>query len=177
MPTPFSEVSPLPGPPAAVFALLTDPGFLAERALRSGAVEHEEEVRAEGGGTLVRSSRTVSTAGLPRVAAGYLGATAVVEQLERWAPAAGDGSRDGTLELTVRGAPVRLEARAQLRATATGCDHELTGTLSVQVPLFGAGVEQAALPGLLDLVRSEVQLARERLAGGGSSGPGGQQQR
>ncbi|WP_432486521.1 DUF2505 domain-containing protein [Kineococcus sp. SYSU DK018] len=167
MPTPFSELSPLPGPPDAVFALLTDSAFLGERALRSGAVEHEEEVGTEEDGTsVVRSSRTVSTAGLPRVAAGYLGTTAVVEQVERWAPAAADGSRDGTLELTVRGAPVRLEARTQLRPAADGCEHRLTGTLTVQVPLFGGGVEQAALPGLLDLVRSEVQLARERLTAG-----------
>ncbi|WP_337062435.1 DUF2505 domain-containing protein [Kineococcus sp. G2] len=166
MPTPFTERSPLPGPPEAVFALLTDPGFLAERAVRSGAVEHTEEVGTEGGATVVRSTRTVGTAGLPRVAAGYLGATAVVEQVERWGAADPDGSRDGSLELTVRGAPVRLEARARLRPAAEdGCEHELTGALSVDVPLFGASVEQAALPGLLDLVRAEVQLARERLAG------------
>ncbi|MCI2239764.1 DUF2505 domain-containing protein [Paenibacillus sp. TRM 82003] len=165
MPTPFSERSPLPGPPAAVFALLTDPGFLAERAVRSGAVEHTEEVGTEGSATVVRSTRTVGTAGLPRVAAGYLGATAVVEQVERWEAAGPDGSRSGSLELTVRGAPVRLEARARLQPAGDGCEHELTGALSVDVPLFGGSVEQAALPGLLDLVRAEVQLARERLTG------------
>ena len=165
MATPFSERSPLPAPPAAVFALMTDPAFLAERAARSGAVEHAEAVSSEDGTTVVRSSRTVSTSGLPRVAAGYLGATAVVEQVERWGAQAPDGSREGSLELTVRGAPVRMRASAHLRPAGGGCEHELTGTLEVQVPLFGGSVEQAALPGLLDLVRSEVQLARERLAG------------
>ncbi|GAB3233719.1 hypothetical protein GCM10027586_15170 [Kineococcus gypseus] len=165
MPTPFTERSSLPAPPEAALALLVDPDFLAERARISKAVEHEEDVRDEDGTTVVRSTRTVSTSVLPRVAAGFMGGTAVVEQVERWAPAAADGTREGTLELTVRGAPVRLQATSRLSPVEGGCEFELSGTLTVQVPFIGGGVEQAVLPGLLQLVRSEVQLARERLAG------------
>ncbi|NAZ75943.1 DUF2505 family protein [Kineococcus sp. T13] len=164
MPVQFAERTPLPAPPAQAFAVLVDPDFLAARAQRSGALEHTESVTTEGAVTVVSSTRTVPTTGLPQAASRFLGSTAVVEQVERWEPADADGSRRGSLRLTVRGAPVELLAAATLSAGEGGCVHELSGALTVQVPLFGGTVEKAALPGLLDLVRAEIGLARERLS-------------
>ena len=164
MPAQFSERSALPAAPAAVFTVLTDPAFLAARAEHTGAAEHTAAVTTEREETVITSARTVSTTGLPAAAARFLGGTAVVEQVERWGPAAADGSRDGSLTLTVRGAPVELRGRARLCGDgATGSVHELSGTLTVRVPLLGGSVEQAALPGLVSLVRSEVDLARQWL--------------
>ena len=164
MSTRFSERSEFTAAPAAVWAVLTDPAFLVARAERSGALTHEESVTDDAGTTVVTTSRTVGTDRLPQAASRFLGTTAVVDQVERWAPAGSDGSRRGQLTLTVRSAPVELTATAVLAPVAAGSSHELTGSLNVRVPLLGGTVEKAALPGLLDLVRSEIELAREWLS-------------
>jgi hypothetical protein len=162
--TDFSERSEFSAAPGDVWAVLVDPRFLVARAERSGALGHEESVTEDGGTTVVTTSRTVGTDRLPQAASRFLGATAVVEQVERWAPAEADGSRSGRLTLTIRSAPVELTAKAVLAPSGTGTVHELTGSLSVRVPLLGGSVEKAALPGLLDLMRSEVELARQWLS-------------
>jgi len=161
VPVQFAERSQFDVDPARVFTVLTDPAFLAARAERSGALAHEETVVTEGPATVVSSARTVSTAELPAAASKFLGASAVVEQVERWAPPAADGSRRGELRLTIRSAPVELLATAVLTPQGAGSTHDLSGSLTVKVPLFGGSVEKAALPGLLQLIRSEVELARE----------------
>ncbi|MEZ0166754.1 DUF2505 domain-containing protein [Kineococcus sp. LSe6-4] len=165
MPTPFSELTRFTAAPAAVHAVLVDPAFLRARAERSGALEHSESVTDEGGVVVVTSSRTVSTAVLPAAAARFLGTTAVVEQVERWDPAGADGGRRSHLTLTIRNAPVTLSASSVLAADGPGSVHTLDGSLDVRVPLLGGQVERAALPGLLQLVRSESALAQEWSAG------------
>jgi hypothetical protein len=160
----FSERSTFSAAPEAVFAVLTDPDFLRARAERSGAVDHEESVTADGAVTVVSTSRTVHTDVLPQAASRFLGQTAVVEQVERWEPAGADGSRRAALTLTVRSAPVELLAATTLAAEGPGSVHEMDGSLTVRVPLLGSSVEKAALPGLLQLVRSEVSLAQEWLS-------------
>lgn len=164
MSTDFVERSEFNAAPGEVWAVLVDPQFLVARAERSGAVGHEESVTQDADTTVVTTSRTVGTDRLPQAASRFLGATAVVDQVERWAPAGADGSRRGRLTLTIRSAPVELTATAVLAPSGTGCVQELTGALTVRVPLLGGSVEKAALPGLLDLVRSEVGLAREWLS-------------
>ena len=159
----FHERSPLPAGPAEVFAVMTDESFLAARARHTGALEQSSTVTVVGARTVVTSSRTVPTDRLPRAATKFLGGTAVVDQVEEWEAAGPDGSRDGTFRLTVAGAPVELTARTRLSAEGTGSVHDIEGDLTVRVPLIGRTVEQAVLPGLLDLVRAEVELARERL--------------
>ncbi|MEW1958452.1 DUF2505 domain-containing protein [Kineococcus sp. NPDC059986] len=165
MPTPFSEQTRFTAPPAAVHAVLVDPAFLRARAERSGALEHTEAVTADGDVLVVTSSRTVSTDVLPAAAARFLGGTAVVEQVERWEPAATDGSRRSHLTLAIKNAPVTLTASSVLAPDGAGSVHTMDGALDVRVPLLGGQVERAALPGLLQLVRSESALAQEWSAG------------
>lgn len=159
----FHERSTLPAGPAEVFAVMTDEAFLSARARHTGALDSTGEVTVAGNRTVVTSSRTVPTDRLPVAASKFLGGTAVVDQVETWEVPAADGSREGTFTLTVKGAPVELKARTRLSAEGSGSVHDIEGDLTVRVPLIGRSVEQAALPGLLDLVRAEVELARERL--------------
>lgn len=164
MTTDFSESSSFSADPATVWAVLVDPAFLVARAERSGALGHEESVTREGGTTVVTTSRTVGTDRLPQAASRFLGASAVVDQVERWAPPGPDGTHRGQLTLGIRSAPVELTATTTLAPGPTGSTYDLTGSLTVRVPLLGGSVEKAALPGLLDLVRSEVELAQEWLS-------------
>ncbi|GAA0313635.1 DUF2505 family protein [Kineococcus aurantiacus] len=161
MPAPFSERSSFPIAPDAVLAVLLDPAFLRARADSPEVVDHSESVTREGEVHVVTTSRTVRTDVLPAAAAKFLGATAVVDQVERWEPAAADGSHRARLTLTVRSAPVELTATSVLTAAGTGSVLTMDGTLTVRVPVLGGQVEKAALPGLLRLIRSEVQLAQE----------------
>lgn len=161
MPVQFAERSEFTTSPAEVFAILTDPAFLVARAARSNALAHTESVTLEGDVTVVSTTRTVSTDVLPPAAGKFLGTTAVVEQVERWEPADSDGGRRARLTLTIRSAPVELSAATTLVPHGTGSLHTLQGSLTVRVPLLGGTVEKAALPGLLQLIRSETELARE----------------
>lgn len=156
MPVQFAERSEFTTAPAEVFAVLTDPAFLVARAVRSKALAHTESVTVEGQVTVVATTRTVSTDVLPPAASRFLGATAVVEQVERWEPASPDGARRARLTLTIRSAPVELTAATTLAPHGSGSLHTLEGSLTVRVPLIGGSVEKAALPGLLQLIRSET---------------------
>ncbi|PRY14757.1 DUF2505 domain-containing protein [Kineococcus rhizosphaerae] len=163
MPVQFSERSEFSAAPDAVFAVLVDPAFLRARAEGDETVAHTESVAQDGDATVVTTSRTVRTDVLPAAAAKFIGATAVVDQVERWGPPEPDGTRRARLTLTVRSAPVELVATTVLAPTPGGSAAQLDGSLTVRVPLLGGQVEKAALPGLLQLIRSEVELAREWL--------------
>ena len=88
-----------------------------------------------------------------RAARRFTGATAVVEQVETWGAPDAEGNRRGSVSLTVRGAPVALQADTELATVRTGTRYRLAGTLDVRVPLFGGTVERALAPLLTGLVR------------------------
>ncbi|MFB9378698.1 DUF2505 domain-containing protein [Kineococcus gynurae] len=152
-----------PGPPDAVVAVLTDPTFVAERARASGALEQSCDVTDVDGTTVVTSRLVVGTDQLPDVARRVVGSSTIVRSTESWRPASAAGGRTGTLALEVQGAPARLEADLTLTPVPEGSRYDLDGTLTVRVPLFGAAVERAVEPLLMNLLRSHADLLRRRL--------------
>lgn len=135
-----------------VYAMTTDPAFLAQVCRDLGAVDSTVDVSDTPPGAVSRVSLTQPTPG-PLVA--FAGPTITVGQEFSWGEAAPDGSRTARLLIKVAGMPVHVDAVARLAPTAAGCAVDYDGTLSVKVPLIGPAMEKQAQPFLLETL--EVQ--------------------
>lgn len=154
-----------PAPPAEVAALLADRSFVEEVCAASGARSWEVEVTGDAAGAFtVTSTRVLPTDELPDVARRFVGETLSLREVDRWDAPGPDGSRTGTLELTVPGAPVRASAALALRGAGSGgTAHSLDGELKASIPLVGARIEKAASVPLLMALDQLEALAGQRL--------------
>lgn len=143
--------------PHAVHAMLTDPEFLDFACRRMGASQFTRQ--ASPGATQVTTS-----APAPAAVAGFLGSTMRLVQAMTFSDAAADGSRTGTISLTVQGAPLRLVGTTVLSPTASGSVLDYAGELSVDIPLLGRRIEQSAAPEILATLAEQERLATEWLA-------------
>ncbi len=154
-----------PGTPAAVAALLADPDFIAEVCAASGALEWHVDVTGHASGAFsVVSSRHLPAEHVPEPARRLLGRNLKVRESDRWAAPAVDGSREGSLDLELPGAPVRARATMTLRPDgAGGAVQVLHGEIHATVPLVGARVERTASGPLLEALDQLEELAAARL--------------
>lgn len=128
-----------PATPARVVELMTDPDTLREKYTSLGhrdvcIVEHE--VHADGAVT-VRSKRSVPM-DVPRFAQRFLSPVNTVEQHDEWGPAAADGSRTGTWQVTASGVPVRVGGELTVRPDGHGATVVvMAGEISCSIPIVG----------------------------------------
>jgi hypothetical protein len=151
--------------PEAVFAMLTDVGFQERKLAATHAVDYEVEVEEDGnGGAVVTSSRDLPTDDVPDLVRSLVGPTLTVVQVEEWKAAAADGSRDGTVRVEVRGAPVRFTASLRLTPAGGGSVEVLDGDLKARVPMIGGRIEKAAEPAIMGAIRVEERTGKDWLA-------------
>lgn len=144
--------------PARVHAMMTDPAYLEQVCRRGGASSQQVEVRGE--------TTTVTMAlPAPDQARRFVGDNLSVHQVVVWGPAAADGSRQGTLDLTVDRMPVDMKGRATMAPTASGTDVTYLAELKVNIPLLGRKLEQAAAPSITQALQVQQQVGNEYLAG------------
>ncbi|MDK7160746.1 DUF2505 domain-containing protein, partial [Pauljensenia sp. UMB3104] len=65
--------------------------------------------------------------------------------------------------VTVDGAPVSVEATSTLAPVEAGCTRDVTGNVSVRVPLLGGRIEKEAVAHLGRVVEREQALATQWL--------------
>ncbi len=154
-----------PAPTGEVAALLADRSFVDEVCAAGGTVSHEVDVQGDASGAFtVTSTRVLPTDELPDVARRFVGATLSLRQVDRWDAPASDGSRSGTLELEVPGAPVSARAAMTLRSDGAGGSQQVVdGDLTASVPLVGGRIEKAAVSPLLLALDQMESLAHRRL--------------
>lgn len=161
-----------PGDPHRVAQLLADPAVLDRLLAASDAVSHD--VRVDGaadGRFVVVVERVLPTDELPDVARRFVGGSMRLRQVDTWEAPAADGSRSGTTELEVPGAPVRASATTALRPVRTGVvpgrgvhtEHSVSGTLTASVPLIGGRIERAAEEPLVRALRDQERELGELL--------------
>ncbi|MFV0451712.1 MAG: DUF2505 domain-containing protein [Propioniciclava sp.] len=148
--------------PDQIHSMLTDERFLSEAATELGAREHR--VAATASRSAVRA-----TIEAPTGVRAFLGATLTLTQETTWEGAADDGSRSGTVAITIPGAPVSLAGELSLTKVDSGSSLIYTGELTVQVPLLGARIEQAAAPAILDALAAQERAAHRWLEEAASS--------
>ena len=146
-----------PAPPASVFAMFTDEAFLRHAAVRLGS----PDARVAASGTRTAVEATVES---PAEVRAFVGATLRILLEVDWGGAGADGSRTGTFTMSVPGTPVHVAGTTSLGPAASGSELVYDGELTVQVPLIGGRVEQAAAPAILQALDDQARVGREWLA-------------
>jgi hypothetical protein len=144
--------------PEEVYAMMTDQAYLEEVCVASQSISYD--VSVTGGST--RTSRTLSA---PESAARFTGPQLTVVEEVQWADAAGDGSRTGSMTMTVVGQPVRLTGQLRIAPGGRGATVGLDGELKVNVPLLGRKLEESSAPAVLAGFRTQQQVGDRWLAG------------
>ena len=143
--------------PVTTHAMLTDPAFLAAVCVESGDVSHRVSATPDHSAV----ERTMRT---PSVVQRFLGDTLTLLQDIRWNAPAADGSRTGTLDLTVKGMPAKADVTIALRPGGRGTLVDFTGDFSIKVPFLGGKLEAQAAPALLEGFAVQQKVGDEWLA-------------
>jgi hypothetical protein len=159
----ISRQTELPAPPADVFAIISDPAFQDDKAQQGTLPGSDSTVSVDGDRVRVRTTRLLPSDGLPSVARSMVGDTLTIEEVHDWGPAGADGSRTGTFDMQVRGAPVTMTGTLGLAASGAGTLQAIDGELVAKVPFLGGKIEDAAAPALEEAIAAELDLIRARL--------------
>lgn len=142
----ISKALSFPGDPQTVFEMLCDPAFQAAKCVAAHADEHEESVVQQGPNTKVVVSRSMKTDKMPGLVKSMLGPMLTVNETYVWHPLGSDGSRRGTLLVTVSGAPVGMTADIALKANgASRSVMTIIGEMRAKM-FMGSQVEKLAEP-------------------------------
>jgi hypothetical protein len=126
-------------PVDAVIDMYADPAAIVARYERMGHRDIEVLERSSTDDSLrVRTSRVVDV-DLPGFARKVLSPTNTMIQTDEWSRS-GDGSWDGTVQVEVQGAPVRMSATMRLVPEGEVSTMHVTVSMSVKVPLVGGRI-------------------------------------
>ena len=154
----FTQSVSYPGTVDEVVAMYLTPAYL-ERRFGQFVVEGSSTVSVEG--ERVSFAGTVRPELIPAAAARFVKSDLRVTFTEEWATnEAGATSRTS---VTVDGAPVSVEATSTLSTSDAGSAREVSGNLSVRVPLLGGRIEKEAVTHLGRVVEREQALAAQWL--------------
>jgi hypothetical protein len=148
-----------------VFAMLVDASFQERVCEATGALRHEVQIETGDGTAVITTRRELPTDDIPDYARGFVGTTLDVVRVDRWEAPAADGSREGTISLEIKGAPIRLHGTMELRPDDAGCEEAIAGDLKASIPLLGGRMEKAAEPALMSAIRKEEQVGLLHLGG------------
>jgi Protein of unknown function (DUF2505) len=129
--------------PADVYAMMTDQRYLDEVCVASGSLSYHASVD----GSTTRTSRTLPA---PDSAARFTGPQLTVDEEIVWGDPSPDGSRSGTVTMTIRGQPVRFRGKLKLSAGGRGSVLDITGELKVSIPVLGKRLEESAAPAVTE---------------------------
>ncbi|SDS17626.1 DUF2505 domain-containing protein [Jiangella sp. DSM 45060] len=150
--------------PAAVFAMLTDEAYIEKKTMAANAIRHQASVRRDGDRVTIDLLR-VMPPDVPDFVRRFVGETIDIKQRDTWGPAAADGSRDGSIELEMSGAPVRATGTMRLAGNGASTVLTIKALLKASVPLVGGKIEQAVHQGLMHAVKVEERVGNDWLAG------------
>jgi len=153
----ISATAQFPAGPDRVYAILTDRTYLEEVCRASHARAYEASVNES---TTTTSRRLPA----PAAAAKFTGPELTVVETITWAPPNADGSRDGSVVMSVRGQPVTLKGRLLLAPGGPGTVATLTGELKVNIPLLGKKLEEASAPAVLAGFRTQEKVGASWLS-------------
>ncbi|MEO7269825.1 MAG: DUF2505 domain-containing protein [Knoellia sp.] len=147
----------------SVHTLMSSPDFQRRKADAVGAVDCEVDVTHDGDRSVVTVHRRVPAGTVPEFIKAMVEPTLGVREVECWGPLLEDGSRCGSFDIDVTGAPIKLRGSVQLLPRDGGCSLIFGGELTTSVPLFRAAIERAASTQVLDTIETEFGLIRSEL--------------
>ena len=150
--------------PDEVFAVLSDVKFQEAKCAATAAIKHSADVKTVGDHVVITTMRILPSDGLPDFAKSMVGDTLKVTETQDWGPASSGGSRRGTVEMAVAGAPIALKGTLMLAPGFGGTVETLDAELKAKVPLLGGKIEKAASPPIEEAIDIEAKTAAEWLA-------------
>lgn len=154
----FTQSISYPGTVDEVVAMYLTPAYLEQR-FGQFVVDGSSTVSVEG--ERVSFAGTVRPELIPAAASRFVKSDLRIAFTEEWTlNEAGATSRTS---VTVDGAPVSVEATSTLSPSDAGSAREVSGNLSVRVPLLGGRIEKEAVAHLGRVVEREQALATQWL--------------
>lgn len=150
--------------PTEVFEVLSDAKFQEAKCAATAAVKYTADVKTSGDRTVITTMRILPSDGLPDFARSMVGETLKVTETQDWGPASDDGSRQGTVEMGVAGAPISLTGTLSLKPGGAGTIENIDSELKAKVPLIGGKIEKAAAPPIEEAIAIEAETAEKWLA-------------
>ncbi|MBD7996051.1 DUF2505 domain-containing protein [Arthrobacter sp. Sa2CUA1] len=90
--------------------------------------------------------RTLPTDRLPDMAKKLVGASLTVTQKESWEAPAADGSRTASIDLSIGGVPLKVNAVQRLVVVPEGTRTDVEGSVSSSIPFLGDKIAKSAEP-------------------------------
>ncbi|HOB03727.1 MAG TPA: DUF2505 domain-containing protein [Propionibacteriaceae bacterium] len=143
--------------PATVAAMLTNRDFLERVCAASDAIEHSVKASAD----RTKVTRTLTA---PASVAKFTGDKVTIVEAVEWGEADFDGSRTGTLNLTIPGLPVAMTGTAALRRGGRGTTVAYDADLKVNIPFVGKKLEESAAPAVLAWIELQQRVGDDWLA-------------
>ena len=148
-----------------VHALLTDRAFQeAKCAATTDDGTYTVDIGGGPSGQRVRTERQLPSDTLPDIARSFVGANLTIIEVHDWTGPAADGSRESSLDIHVKGAPLTIKGTLRLEPSGSGCVEVLDANLKANVPLIGGKLEKAAADPIHTAIDIETRLLREWLA-------------
>ncbi|MFI5780398.1 DUF2505 domain-containing protein [Nocardia sp. NPDC051570] len=131
----------------------------------SGASTATLDLSHPGGPDTIRIHMTERAAAekIPSIVTKVLKNELVLERTDDWGPLSGDTAR-GTFAGGTKGISSEMEGTYQLRPTAEGSEIEVSGTVTVKVPIVGGAIEPLAEQLQHRVVNSERKFIENWLA-------------
>ena len=157
----FNATVDYPGPASQIADLLSNRDFTSARFAGSHSTQNENHIATTSQqGFEVTLTRFLPREALPSQAQGFLANGVQLRIKETWLPPQPDGSRDGDSSVDVVGLPAQANGTYTLQAaTMTSASLIYQGDVKVNIPLFGARVEQAIVDTLEAFAEHERDLA------------------
>jgi Protein of unknown function (DUF2505) len=144
-------------PPAEVYTMMTDQRYLEEVCVASDSISYH----VSAAGSTTQTSRTLPA---PESAARFTGPQLTVNDEVIWGDLSSDGSRSGTVTMTVLGQPVTFKGGIRLSPGGRGSVVDVRGDLKVAVPLLGRKLEESAAPAVMAGYRTQQEVGDRWLA-------------
>ncbi len=151
------------GDPETVFAVLIDPDYVEAKCWATGATEAGVTVEPDGDSVVIRTVRSLP-AKVPSYARSFVGDHIEVDQSETWGPSGADGVRDGTVEVSFAGTPMKIRGTLRLEGSGDGSTVTTSGDIKAGVPFVGGKLEGFAAEQVVRGLDAEADAANERLA-------------
>lgn len=145
----------LPATPDEVYALSIDPEYQEEICEEAGALSHRSTVTEQGPGHEVKVQRVMPSGDVPDLLKKLVGDTVDVTQIITWGARQADGSRDGTLDVSIKGQPINMKGTTSLRPDGDGTAVDVSADLKAKIPLVGGKIEKLSAPEIIKAIGAE----------------------
>lgn len=145
----------LPATPDEVYELSIDPTYQDEICEEAGALSHQSTVAETGAGHEVKVQRVMPSGDVPDLVKKLVGDKVDVTQVITWGARQSDGSREGVLDVSIKGQPITMKGTTTITPDGDGTAVDVTADLKAKLPLVGGRIEKLTAPEIIKAIGAE----------------------